>query len=44
MQIEGDTQHRLPEETLEFGLKQANCQEGGQPWGLTNPCSVLPSG
>lgn len=35
-------QHRLPEEKLEFGLKQANPQEGGQPWGLTNPCSVLP--
>lgn len=44
MQTAGEIQHCLPEEMLEFGLKQVNCQEGWQPGGLTNPCSVLPSG
>jgi len=40
----GDIQQHLPEERLESGLKQASCQEGGQPWGLTNPCPVPLSG
>lgn len=42
--MRSEIQHRLPEDMLEFSLKQASCQEGGQPWGLTNPCSALPSG